>query len=178
MDKKNLSDNLKISFVGDIIYSRTVHSLIKLLEKFNNNYTDIDYVYNFIGYTELLDKHLEKSVNNKIYPDIQSHDLSNLLEFQPDIIYTTRIQKERRPSCIISENGWTSTYDRNEIIIDNEFLEKMPEDTILMHPLPRNNEIHTSCDKNPRSVYYDQMKNGVYVRMAIIYKLLNIYKVN
>ena len=41
-----------------------------------------------------------------------------------------------------------------------------------MHPLPRNNEIHTSCDKNPRSVYYEQMKNGVYVRMAIISKIL------
>ncbi len=167
MDRKNLSDNLKISFVGDIIYSRTIHSLIKLLEKFNNNYTDIDYTYNFVGYTELLDKHLEKSVNNKIYPNIQSHDLKNLLEFQPDIIYTTRIQRERR----------NFNQDQN-IIIDNEFLEKMPEDTILMHPLPRNNEIHTSCDKNNRSVYYDQMKNGVYVRMAIIYKLLNIYKVN
>ena len=74
INRKNLSDNLKISFVGDIIYSRTIHSLIKLLEKFNNNYSEIDYTYNFVGYTELLDKHLEKSVNNKIYP-ISKYDL-------------------------------------------------------------------------------------------------------
>ena len=66
-----------------------------------------------------------------------------------------------------------SNQDQN-IVIDNEFLEKMPEYTILMHPLPRNNEIHPSCDKNNRSVYYEQMKNGVYIRMAIIYKLLII----
>ena len=84
----------------------------------------------FVGYSELLDKHLEKSLNTKIYPDIRSHDLNNLIEFQPDIIYTTRIQKERRHF----------NQDQN-IIIDNEFLEKMPEDTILMHPLPRNNEL-------------------------------------
>lgn len=163
LDSKDLSDNLKISFVGDILCSRTIHSLIKLLEKYNNHYTNTNYTYNFVGYSELLDKHLEKSLNTKIYPDIRTHDLNNLIEFQPDIIYTTRIQKERDTN---------NKYYNNHIVIDNEFLEKMPEDTILMHPLPRNNEIHTSCDKNPRSVYYEQMKNGVYIRMAIIYKLL------
>ena len=161
LDSKDLSDNLKISFVGDIIYSRTIHSLIKLLEKYNNHYTNTNYTYNFVGYSELLDKHLEKILNTEIYSELKSEDLNNLIEFQPDIIYTTRIQKERRHF----------NQDQN-IVIDNEFLEKMPEDTILMHPLPRNNEIHTSCDKNPRSVYYEQMKNGVYIRMAIIYKLL------
>ena len=169
LESKDLSDNLKISFVGDIICSRTIHSLIKLLEKYNNHYKDTNYTYNFVGYTELLDKHLEKSLNTQIYPDIRSYDLDNLLKFQPDIIYTTRIQKERFSWC---EEDLINFNLPDNIVIDNEFLEKMPEDTILMHPLPRNNEIHTSCDKNPRSVYYEQMKNGVYIRMAIIYKLL------
>ena len=161
LDSKDLSNNLKISFVGDIIYSRTIHSLIKLLEKYNNYYKHINYTYNFVGYNELLDKQLEKNLSTIVYSDITSDDLTNLIEFKPDIIYTTRIQKERR------------TFNQNQnIIIDNDFLEKMPKDTILMHPLPRNNEIHTSCDKNHRSVYYNQMENGVYIRMAIIYKLL------
>ena len=175
LDSKDLSDNLKISFVGDIIYSRTIHSLIKLLEKYNNHYTNTNYTYNFVGYSELLDKHLEKILNTEIYSELKSEDLNNLIEFQPDIIYTTRIQKERRRDVIIyNNNNFTclSNDNRNDIIIDNNFLDKMSEDTILMHPLPRNNEIHTSCDKNPRSVYYEQMKNGVYIRMAIIYKLL------
>jgi aspartate carbamoyltransferase catalytic subunit len=175
LDSKDLSNNLKISFVGDIIYSRTIHSLIKLLEKYNNHYTHTNYTYNFVGYSELLDKHLEKSLNTKIYSELKSEDLNNLLEFQPDIIYTTRIQKERRNDVkIYNHNNWTclSNDNRNDIVIDNDFLEKMSEDTILMHPLPRINEIHTSCDKNHRSVYYEQMKYGVYIRMAIIYKLL------
>ena len=161
-DVRELTQNLKISFVGDIKYSRTIHSLIKLLEIFNSQYRNIVYTYNFIGYDNLLDNNLEKSV--KTYKNIDKNDnINNLLTFKPDIIYATRIQKER--------SGITRDTD---IIIDDQLLNKLPEKTILMHPLPRNNELDISCDSNHRSKYFDQIKNGIFVRMAIIYKILCI----
>jgi len=161
-DLLHLSENLKISFVGDIKYSRTVHSLVKLLELFNKQYANINYTYNFIGYDNLLDKDLENLVN--LYTNKYSNDdINNLIDFKPNIVYVTRIQKER-----------SGTIRDTDIIINGDILNKLPEKTILMHPLPRNNELDTSCDTNHRSKYFDQIKNGIFVRMAIIFKILSL----
>ena len=63
---------------------------------------------------------------------------------------------------------------QEDIIIDNKFLNKLSTKTIIMHPLPRNNELDTSCDENERSVYFEQIKNGIFIRMAIIHILLRL----
>ena len=83
-----------------------------------------------------------------------------------DILYMTRIQKERFFS--------TSQYTRlkDSYVLDMEKMNKARKDTIVLHPLPRVNEIATEVDKDPRAVYFNQVKYGMYARMALIYKLL------
>jgi aspartate carbamoyltransferase catalytic subunit len=80
-----------------------------------------------------------------------------------DIIYQTRIQKER----------FTQNEEVHEIIINQNIMDKFSEKTLLMHPLPRNNEISNELDRDKRSIYFKQAKNGMFVRMAILHELLN-----
>ena len=161
----NIKKPIKISFVGDIKYSRTIHSLIKLVEK-----TCDTTVYNFVGNKKLLrcDEIDELLNDEQIHSNYYDDDsINNILEFKPNVVYVTRMQKER------SEDNIT-----NNICIDNDFLDKLPDNTILMHPLPRNDELDISCDVNKRSVYFQQIKNGIYVRMAIIHNLLVLNTLN
>lgn len=168
-DSIGVKDQFKITFVGDIKYSRTIHSLIKLLQKIPTRFL---HKYNFIGHDELIDcceinSFIDKSnIHTNRY---HSSELKNIIDFQPDIIYATRFQKERTELKLHND-----LHSKEDIIIDNDFLNILSTKTILMHPLPRNNEIDTSCDDNERSVYFEQVKNGIYVRMAIIHILLRL----
>ena len=168
-DNIGIKDQYKITCVGDIKYSRTIHSLIKLLQKTPTSFL---HKYNFIGHDELLDcdeiyNLIDKSnIHSNTY---HSSDLKNIIDFQPDVIYATRFQKERTELTLHAE-----LRGKSDIIIDNNFLNKLSTKTILMHPLPRNNELDNSCDENERSVYFEQIKNGIYIRMAIIHILLRL----
>ena len=118
----NRIKNLTITFVGDIVNGRTVHSLSKALEK--------------------------KCVINYC----KTYDIDKLPK--SDVYYLTRVQKER---------GSTGSYQ-----LTKEHIKEMPEDCMVMHPFPRNEEIPQWFDADPRAKYFEQMRNGLYVRMALL----------
>ena len=157
---KDTLDNHTIGIVGDLKYGRTVHSLIKIMNLFDNNR------YILISPKELK---LPQYVKKEVFEDNSNYkEVTNLDDIigEVDILYMTRIQKERFFS--------TSQYIRlkDSYVLDMEKMNKARKDTIVLHPLPRVNEISTEVDKDPRAVYFNQVKYGMYVRMALIYKLL------
>ncbi|MFH0832217.1 MAG: aspartate carbamoyltransferase [Candidatus Aenigmatarchaeota archaeon] len=140
-------DDLVIVFTGDLKFGRTVHSLIKALRKFNNN--------RFFGISP---KGLEmpEYLKNGDYTEI---DIVGDLD--PDVIYATRIQKERMPA------GSDFKYE-----INKKFLDLLPAKTRIMHPLPRVGELNPEIDDDPRFIPFKQARHGVHVRMAILAILL------
>ena len=157
---KDTLDNHTMGIVGDLKYGRTVHSLIKIMNLFDNNR------YILISPEELK---LPQYVKKEVFKDNSNYkEVTNLDDVigEVDILYMTRIQKERFFS--------TSQYTRlkDSYVLDMEKMNKARKDTIVLHPLPRVNEIATEVDKDPRAVYFNQVKYGMYARMALIYKLL------
>ena len=165
----NVTDKspLKIGFAGDIRYSRTIHSLVYLLNKINKNIE-----YTFITIPELIPQEgdeFKKYINNNIfykYNNCYSNDTEHVKHVLKDldVLYMTRIQKERMVS--IPENTEDILKLSEEIIKDTK------DKCIVMHPLPRNDEIPESLDNNSKCKYFDQVENGVYVRMAILHNTL------
>lgn len=147
-------DNIKIAFVGDLKYGRTVHSLVRLLRRFDG----IEFV--FISPEKL-------KIPNKISKKTKHRNTFCMRDGiqDVDIIYMTRIQKERFKSKK-KYNKLKGTYHLNKEILDTL------GDVKVMHPLPRVGELSTDLDDDPRSIYFEQVKNGLYVRMAIITLLL------
>ena len=139
---------ITVTFVGDLKNSRTIHSLIHILNLFPK-----------LKFICISPTNLELPI--EIYEQYREFiTIMNLEEAIPltDVLYITRIQKERL----------TSNENYNPIIIDKNILNMAKEDMIVMHPLPRLSEISTDIDDDPRSVYFTQVKNGVYMRMAIL----------
>ena len=155
-------NNLKILFVGDIINSRTIHSLIDLLKFFPDN------KINLLPYSKIYnpDNNLLNNISITFKQDINNIivNTNNIKWDEYDVIYCTRLQKER--------NTQNDDYFKN-IVIDNDILNKLKKNCMIMHPLPRNDEINPEVDNDERVYYFKQMKNGVYIRMAIINLLLN-----
>ena len=142
---------LQIAICGDLKNSRTCHSLIRLLDRLHDHFEFYLISKENFG----LDDDFVRSLRNKC---VYCSDLSTVIH-NVDIIYMTRIQKERiQEECTIDNN----------ICITNDMLNMAKSTTILMHPFPRNDELPKECDANLRSKYFEQMKNGVYVRMAIL----------
>ena len=141
-----------IAFTGDIDNSRTIHSLIDLLDKM---YDDIFY-YFIPCDNQKLDK--IKIIKNKFKIVYTLDEIISDI----DVISMTRLQKER----------WNHNTIINNININESLLNKTKDTTILMHPLPRNSEIPESLDDHPKSKYFEQAKNGVVVRMAILKYIL------
>lgn len=158
---------LKIGFAGDIRYSRTIHSLVYLLNKINKNIE-----YTFITIPELMPQQgdeFKKYIDNNIfykYKHCYSIDVQHVKDVLDDldVLYMTRIQKERMVS--IPENS------QHILKLSEELIKDTKEKFIIMHPLPRNDEIPESLDKNPKCKYFDQVENGVYVRMAILHSIV------
>ena len=147
-----------ICFTGDVKYSRTIHSLVYLLSKLNI-LTDFHFVCNKELKPEGEFMDFLKSIKNKFYV----YDNINSIIKYIDVLYVTRLQKER----FNNEN-------LENIIINKEIIKDSKESMSIMHPLPRNNELSTDLDLDPRSKYFDQVKNGVFVRMAIIDYIINL----
>ncbi len=157
--KNNISDNV-IGLCGDLKFGRTVHSLVKALSRYEN----IKFV--FIAPPELeIPPYIIEELGDHSY-----YQTSSLEEAIPelDILYMTRIQKER----FFNEEDYLRL--KGYYILDKKKLEHAKENMIIMHPLPRVDEIHTEIDQDPRAVYFDQAKYGMYVRMALIVKLLGL----
>ena len=154
--------NIIVTFMGDLKNSRTIHSLIHVLLLFPK----ISFVFiNPKGLEmpeEIIFKLLELNIVFK-----EEKFLEEALK-QTDVLYVTRIQKER----FESEQEYNTIMLENNYIIDNHILRHAKEKMIIMHPLPRLNEIHTEVDNDPRAVYFEQVKNGVYMRMAILDDIL------
>lgn len=161
--EKGRLDNLTIGFCGDLKFGRTVHSLTKAMSRYKN----IKFV--FIAPPELKIpeylKHDLLDAKNLDYKEVET--IEEVIE-DLDILYMTRVQKER----FFNEQDYIRLKDT--YILDLKKLEKSKSDLIVMHPLPRVNEIETEVDDDPRAKYFDQVQNGRYMRMALILKMLGL----
>ena len=161
-EKGSLS-GFTIGFCGDLKFGRTVHSLVNALSR----YEDINFV--FISPEELkLPRYVkEEALKKKGIPYTQTTSLEEALP-ELDILYMTRVQKER----FFNEEDYIRLKD--SYILTPEKLVHAKGDLSILHPLPRVNEISVAVDQDPRATYWKQVKNGKFVRMALILKLLGI----
>ncbi|MBN1767502.1 MAG: aspartate carbamoyltransferase [Prolixibacteraceae bacterium] len=155
-------DNINIFLVGDLKYGRTVHSLLQALSVFENP------IFNFIAPPELA-----MPIEYKRYLDSQGIRYFEHTEFtdiisEADIIYMTRVQKERFTDPMEYEKV------KNVYILRNNMLENTKPTMKILHPLPRVNEIHTDVDANPKAYYFTQALNGMYTREAIISHIMGL----
>ena len=158
-------DNLTIGLCGDLKFGRTVHSLIHALIRYPN----VKFV--LISPEELrVPSYIREDVlaqNNVPFKEVVR--LEDALP-ELDILYMTRVQKER----FFNEEDYIRMKDF--YILDKAKMELAPKDMLVLHPLPRVNEISTEVDDDPRAVYFKQVQYGVYVRMALIMTLLEVEK--
>lgn len=160
---KGRLDNLTIGLCGDLKFGRTVHSLIYALVRYPN----IKFV--LISPEELrLPSYIRKDVLDK--QNVPYKEVVRMEEALPelDLLYMTRVQKER----FFNEDDYVRMKDF--YILDAKKMELAPKDMLVLHPLPRVNEISVEVDKDPRAAYFKQVQYGVYVRMALILTLLEI----
>ena len=147
-------DGLTIALVGDLLYGRTVHSLAIALRNYNVK------VY-FVSPDQLrMQEDVIRDIDGKL-DFLETSDLKAILP-ELDILYATRVQKERFSDPAEYEEV------KESFIIDRAFLMRAKSDLTVMHPLPRVKEISTNVDDTPHAWYIRQMKHGVYVRMALI----------
>lgn len=153
--EKGRLDSLKIAILGDLVNGRTIHSLIKLFGLYDN--------VEFYGlskknlalpeeYVKIIEERGNKYIMCSSFSDIPN---------DVDVMYHTRIQAERSDTDLGIE----------EFVIDKNILNQFSEDTIVMHPLPRVNEISTDVDSDKRAMYFDQAHNGMWIRMALLLKV-------
>lgn len=160
---KGRLDNLTIGLCGDLKFGRTVHSLINALIR----YPGIRFV--LISPEELkVPSYIREEVLNRNHiPYEEVIRLEDAMD-KLDILYMTRVQKER----FFNEEDYVRMKDF--YILDKRKMELAPKDMLVLHPLPRVNEISVEVDDDPRAVYFKQAQYGVYVRMALILTLLGI----
>lgn len=154
-------DNLNIAFVGDLKYGRTVHSLVIALTNYNTT-------FHLVSPPELkLPSSVKAHIKEK---SLAYNQYTEVLDVIPkvDILYMTRIQKERFSDPIEYEKV------KNSYILRNPMLEHANSNLRIMHPLPRVNEITIDVDENPQAYYFTQALNGVYVRQALLASILGV----
>ncbi|MDD7341452.1 MAG: aspartate carbamoyltransferase [Firmicutes bacterium] len=154
-------NDFTIGFCGDLKFGRTVHSLISALSR----YTGIKIV--LISPEELeLPDYIQRDVIDK--NGLESYKTTDLLEAMPqlDVLYMTRVQKER----FFNEDDYLRL--RDSYILTPDKLDTAKKDLKILHPLPRVNEISVKIDADPRACYFKQVRNGKFIRMALILKLL------
>jgi len=154
----NKFNNIHIALVGDLKNGRTVHSLINLMGKYNTHFY-------FISPAKL-----KLSVNYKNFLDSENinyleEKLENIIN-KIDVLYMTRIQKERFESL--------SEYKKinRSYLLSPKIVKRMKKDSIILHPLPRIQELPEEIDDDYRSYYFKQAENGLYARMALLYRIL------
>ena len=160
---KGRLDNLTIGLCGDLKFGRTVHSLISALVR----YTGIRFV--LISPEELrIPSYIRDDVLRE--NNIEFEEVERLEDALPklDVLYMTRVQKER----FFNEEDYVRMKDF--FILDKKKMELAPQDMIVMHPLPRVNEIAVEVDDDPRAAYFKQAQYAVYARMALILTLLEV----
>ncbi|WP_099190733.1 aspartate carbamoyltransferase [Tepidibacter mesophilus] len=156
--KKDLN-NLTIGLCGDLKFGRTVHSLVKAMARYTNT------KFIFISPSELkIPDYIKEEIQGSYYETSSLEEVINKV----DILYMTRVQRER----FVSEEEYLRLKD--SYILTKDKLKSAKEDMLILHPLPRVNEISTEVDDDPRAVYFEQARYGMFVRMALIMKLLGV----
>ena len=153
--------NLEVTFVGDLKYGRTVHSLVIALCHFNTKFHLVSPIE--LKLPSAVKRHIKEA--NLTYE--QYTDFSEVIP-KSDIIYMTRIQRERFPDPLEYEKV------KNAYILDNKMLDNAKDNCRILHPLPRVNEINVDVDSNPKAYYFEQALNGVYVRQALLAAILGL----
>ena len=154
-------DNLNLFLVGDLKYGRTVHSLLLAMARWKTT-------FNFISPDELRMPDEYKLYLENIGLKYYEHtDFTDIIS-KADIIYMTRVQKERFSDPIEYEKV------KNVYVLRNALLRNTKPNMRILHPLPRVNEINSDVDNNPKAYYFEQALNGVYTRQAILCTLLGI----
>lgn len=155
-------DNLDITMVGDLKYGRTVHSLLMAMRYFNPR-------FKFVACDEL-----KMPVEYKIFCDENGIEYTEHTDFSPevinstDILYMTRVQRERFTDIMEYEKV------KNLYNLHNSMLDGSRDNLKILHPLPRVNEIALDVDDNPKAYYFQQARNGLYARQALICRALGI----
>ena len=160
-EQKNTLSGLNLGFCGDLKYGRTVHSLVKMMLKYENN------KFIFISTKELqIPKYIKDMIiaSGNYYEELFS--LEDAIE-KLDILYMTRIQRERFKSM------QDYNMQKNVFKLTTDKLERASPNMIILHPLPRVDEIDIAVDNDPRALYFKQASNGVFVRMALILHILS-----
>lgn len=161
--EKGTLKNLAVGFCGDLKFGRTVHSLLKAMSRYEGT------KFVFISPDELkLPEYLKEDILDPM--GIEYKEVRSMEEVMPelDILYMTRVQQER----FFNEQDYIRL--RDTYILDEEKLQAAKKDMIIMHPLPRINEIKTEVDADPRAAYFRQAHNGRFIRMALILSLLGL----
>ena len=155
-------DNLNIFMVGDLKYGRTVHSLLMAMSEFEKP------IFNFIAPEELqMPNEYKLFLKEKGIRYFEHNEFTDIIS-EADIVYMTRVQKERFADPIEYEKV------KNVYILRNSMLKNTKENMRILHPLPRVNEIHPDVDANHKAYYFEQARNGVFTREAIIAHTLNL----
>jgi aspartate carbamoyltransferase catalytic subunit len=160
--KGSFTNNV-IAICGDLKFGRTVHSLVKALSRYKNN------KFLLVSPNELrIPDYIKKEVLEK--NNIEFVELEKLEDAmqEADILYMTRVQKER----FFNEDDYVRLKDR--YILNKEMMDLAKKDMIVLHPLPRVNEISYEVDNDERAIYFQQAKYGMYVRMALMAKLMGV----
>jgi aspartate carbamoyltransferase catalytic subunit len=160
---KGTLSNLTIGVCGDLKFGRTVHSLIKAMSRYENN-KFVLISPNELKIPEFIKKEILEKNNISFVEAEKLDDVIGSL----DILYMTRVQRER----FFNEEDYIRLKD--SYILDAEKMKLAKEDMIVLHPLPRVNEISYEVDNDPRGAYFKQAKYGMYARMALIAKLLGV----
>jgi aspartate carbamoyltransferase catalytic subunit len=154
-------DNLNVFLVGDLKYGRTVHSLVMAMSRCNTT-------FNFVSPTELrMPDEYKLYLDNLGLKYYEHTDFTEIIS-RADIIYMTRVQRERFTDPMEYEKV------KNVYVLQNSMLDNTKENMRVLHPLPRVNEIDQDVDSNKKAYYFEQALNGVYTRQAIICSLLGL----
>lgn len=155
-------DNLNIFMVGDLKYGRTVHSLLQAMSEFENP------IFNFIAPEVLqMPRAYKLHLDEKGIRYFEHTEFTDIIS-EADIIYMTRVQKERFSDPIEYEKV------KNIYILRASMLKNTKPNMRILHPLPRVNEIHPDVDANEKAYYFEQARNGVFTREAIIAHIMNL----
>ena len=152
-------DGMAVTMLGDLKYGRTVHSLARLLSLF-------DVRINYVSPEILrMPREVMDEVGEKGIPQAEFNSLEKVLP-ETDVLYVTRVQKERFEDPVDYEKV------KGAYVIDPEIMKAAKDEMIVMHPLPRVGEISVDFDDDPRAAYFRQMEYGLYVRMALLAMVL------
>lgn len=154
-------ENLNIFMVGDLKYGRTVHSLLMAMAHFNP-------VFNFIAPEELsMPQEYKQFLDQRGIAYREYTEFNDIIN-DADILYVTRVQRERFTDPMEYEKV------KNVYVLRNKMLQATKDNLRVLHPLPRVNEIHEDVDDNPKAYYFEQARNGMFTRMAIIANALGL----